>query len=66
MTFTVSDRLWRPRETVDSAVRDQPANPALPRVARLTDASIGESLFQFSLVLIGEKNAFLSSDAKFF
>jgi hypothetical protein len=66
MIFTVSDRLWRPRETVDSAMRDQPATPALQRAARLTDASIGGPLFQFSLVLIGEKNAFLSSDAKFF
>ena len=66
MTFTVSDHLWRPRETAGSALRNQPATPALQRAARLTDASIGESLFQFSLVLIGEKNAFLSSDAKFF
>lgn len=65
-TFTASERIFDALERCRFNQRNQPAIPASARIALLTDAPISELLFQFSLVLIGEKNGFLSREAKFF
>lgn len=65
MTFTVSDRLWRPRETVDPFA-EPTGHPGI-RAGGLAYRCIDRrTTLSVLTVLIGEENAFLSSDAKFF